>query len=212
MYFFIILVAAFAVYIIYTNYTIQVILRKIKRKSEFIDKFVGNVRGVAHSVGYFAPNEKVIFTNDFKALSNRLKVNYSLCYDVVIFNTPDCEWELFFHLVKEGVSFKEIMTIRCFSKHYRLKSEASVEKNYGRVNILANNRYLGNILEHLESRGTLKDVLKKTGDSMYFNGRIMSYKIHATRKDNINSDTVLEIITGLDKIKNSIFKKDTLEY
>lgn len=200
-------------YVIYSSYSFQIWYNRRKLERNFLESFREQVKGIYYKSGHFSPTNKVIFEDEYSNLSNSQKANYSQCYDVITFKTPDSQWELFFYIVKEGMVFTEFLSIRTFPLNSKIKSEANIEKNYSRVNILANNRYLANILESEEVRDTLKWILRETGDNMYvYNNNISFRALIDGQKEKIPVSRVMDMVKSINGIKNKIYKRDVMGY
>lgn len=180
-------------------------------KSSYIDDFVFNVKGIFMSKGYFANSHKVISPQNFKALSNKEKTSFHSCYNIVKFNTSDVHWELFFYLISEGVSYREVMAIRAFPKRNRIKSEGNVEKNYSRLNIYTNNRYLTGILETGEVQDSLKWLIRQNDDILLISHNSLYFKAFLN-KSNISINRTLDMIKAINIIQKNIYKDDVIEY
>lgn len=207
-----VLFISLTLYVVYSSYFFQSYVRMKRIEKNFLPNFLSKVKGSHTQKAYFEPFYMAIKKEDFLQLSNSRKANFSKCYNLVTFKTPDANWELFFYVIKEGLIFREVMTIRIFPKNFKIRSEGSIEKNHSRLNILTNNRYLSNILEAMDSRDTLKWILRKHGDTLYVNNRDLTYKISIESKTLISVDRVMDIIKALNITKSKIYKKDTLEY
>lgn len=178
----------------------------------FIDKFVESVKGIYISKAYFAVSHRIVHVKSFKSFSNRQKVQFGMCYNVVTFKTPDANWELFFHLVKQStLKYDEILTLRVFPINNRIKSEGNVEKTYSKLNIFTNNRYLTGILESNEVTDLLKwlircdeDILLISPNNLHFKAFLKNGKFSSTR--------AMDMIKAMNSIKNKIYKDNVLEY
>lgn len=198
-------------YLIYNSYYFNIILHKKKLKNSFLTSFCDSVKGTFSESGYFAISHPVVPKNEFSSFSNRHKMSFSKCYSIVKFKTTDANWELFFHLIKEDSKFSEVLTIRVFPKTYRIKSEGNVEKNYSRLNIFTNNRYLTHILEMTETRDSLKWLIRYNGDILLVSGNNLHFKAFLSNGD-LSAQRVLDMVKSMNSIKDKIFKKDVLEY
>ncbi|MCA9459163.1 MAG: hypothetical protein KC550_01295, partial [Nanoarchaeota archaeon] len=183
------LIISFCIYVFYTSYFFQMNIHKKKTKMLFIDKFVESVKGIYISKAYFAVSHRIVHVKSFKSFSNRQKVQFGMCYNVVTFKTPDANWELFFHLVKQStLKYDEILTLRVFPINNRIKSEGNVEKTYSKLNIFTNNRYLTGILESNEVTDLLKwlircdeDILLISPNNLHFKAFLKNGKFSSTR-------------------------------
>ena len=114
-------------------------------------------------------------------------------------------------MVKEGVRFSEIMNLRVFPKFNLIKSEGNVEKNYSRLNVFTNNRYLTAILETRDVDENLKILLKNNGDILLISHNNLHYKTFMSSQD-LTIEKIMDIIKAINHIKNKIYKDDVLEY
>jgi len=201
----------FLLYLIYTSYSFQVLIRRIKFKKYFLKEFRSTVKGIYHSSGYFAISHPFITNEEFKSFSNRYKLSFSKCYNVITFKTNDANWELFFHLVKEGSIYSEILTIRSFPKKLRIKSEGNIEKNYSRLNIFTNNRYLTGVLENRVNDDLLKWLIRNNGDILLILHNNLHFKAFLKSKT-LTVERALDMIKAMNGLKNNIFKEDVIEY
>lgn len=199
------------IYFLYTSYTFQIFIHRRRIKSNFLKEFISSVKGTFHEVGFFAISHNVVNKIEYNTFSNRHKASFSICHNVVTFKTPDSKWELFFHLVKDGSKFNEIMTIRVFPHKHRIKSEGNVEKNYSRLNIFTNNRYLTEILESQKTNDNLKWLIRHNGDILLISHNNLHYKAFLNPKT-ITVTRVLDMVSALNSIKNEIYKDEVIEY
>ena len=169
------------------------------------------VKGTYVPEAYFAHSHRIVPSKEYKTFANRQKLHFSRCYNVMTFKTEDSDWELFFHLVKDGVTFSEIINIRVFPKHNKIRSEGNIEKAHGGLNFFTNNRYLNEKLEEEVIKERLEKILTKTGDIMLISHGGMHYKAFIDGK-NLNVHKVMEIIKAMHYIKTKVFKEGVLEY
>jgi len=208
---FLLLFFTFIIYLFYNAYFFQLYLHKYRLKSSFVNNFKNSVKGTFHDEGYFAMSHPFVSKEEFKSFSNRHKISFSKCYNMVLFKTSDANWELFFHLIKEGTVYSEIMTIRVFPKYLRIKSEGNIEKNYSRLNIFTNNRYLTSILESHASTDYLKWLIRHNGDILLVSHNNLHFKAFLTDKK-LSEQRALDMIKALNGIKDLVYRKDVLEY
>lgn len=207
----IIFVVSIVILLIYNSYTFQIFKHRRKLKKIFLDDFTRQVKGSFVGNGYFAVSHRVVQPSEYKSYSNRHKANFSFCYNVVTFKTPDAHWELFFHLIKDNLRFSEIMTVRTFPIDCKIKSEGNVEKSYSRLNILTNNRYLTGILESPDTKDYLKWLLRENGDILLISHNNLHFKAFL-KNDKMSTMRVMDMIKAMNIIKNKIYKKDVIEY
>jgi len=206
-----ILVLSILIYTFYTNYFFQEYLHKKKIKSQILGDFIDSVKGEYIEKAYFAASHKLVSISQFKSFSNSHKLLFSKCYSIVKFKTQDADWELYFHLVKESGKYSEILNIRVFPKFYKLKSEGNVEKNYSRLNIFTNNRYLTGVLESPEVNDYLKWLIRHNGDILLVSNNNLHFKAFLTNKK-LNSNRIMDMIKAINGIKSSVFRKEVIEY
>lgn len=199
-------------YMFLTSYRFQIFWRKTKTKKDFISLFIPQVKGKFLDQGYFATSHPVISNKDFSKLKLSGKLNYTRCYNVVTFKTKDSNWEVFFYLIKEDNKFKEVLAIRAFPKDIQIKSQATIEKATDRVNVLANNKYLAQVLESYESKELLRWILKNTDDTFYVYNNNVLYKSVQKENNIISTTRALEIVKGIHNLKNRIYVKGLVEY
>ncbi len=211
IYIFALFVVFLGIYILYNSFTFQIFIRKVRVKNKVLDEFVSKVRGTYVSSGYFSLSHKIIYEKEYISLSNRVKKEYGNCYNVVKFRTADANWELFFHLLKEGLKFSEIMTVRVFPNDIKIRSEGNIEKIHSRLNIFTNNQYLSRILEDSHMKNHLNFLLQSNGDM----GLIAHNNIHFktfTSGVSVEVNDILEIIKSINYIKNKVYVKGVMEY
>lgn len=199
-------------YMFLTSYRFQIFWRKTKTKKVLIDAILPRVKGKYMAEGHFASSHKVLSKYEYNKLRHSGKLNFSRCYNVITFKTKDSDWEMFFYLVKEGMKFNEVLAIRAFPREVKIKSQATIEKTKDRVNVLANNKYLAQILESYESKELLRWMLNKEGDNFFVYNNNIFYKSIQHGNEIIAVDRALEIIKAAHNLKNRIYKKGILEY
>lgn len=198
-------------YSFYVSYNFQIFLHKKKLKKILLSEFVDLVKGEFISSAYFSNSHKIVSEKEFRSFSNSHKLSFNKCYNIVKFKTSDAKWELFFHLVKEGLNFEEILSIRCFPNNLKIKSEGNIEKNYSRLNIFTNNRYLTGILENKIVKDYLKWLIRSNGDILLISNNDLHFKVFLGRK-NISSSRMLDMIKAIHGVKNNVYKEDNLAY
>ncbi len=209
--FFTIVIIIFILFLIYYSHFSQVIIHK-KNKKEFIQRLKNKVKGIQISKGYFAISHKIITENEFKLLTRTQKLKYSSCYNIIIFKTEHAHWELFFHLIKDGTFYSQILNLRVFPIKNHIKTEGNIEKNYTRLNIFTNSRYLSAILESSELTPLLKWLIKNNGDILLVNHTNLHFKAFLNSTTNLNIDDGMNMIKTMNEIRNKIYKKGILEY
>lgn len=210
VYGFIVIAILIILFFISKTYTIQLFLRKSRIKKAFLNDFKKSTKGKFISEAYFAPSHKIISNHEFNSLTNKQKMNFSKCYNVITFKTSDAQWELFFHLIKEGISFTEILNIRVFPLRETIKSEGNVEKTYGRVNIFTNNHYLTKLLE-TRVTDSINWLMRYDGDMLLISQNNIHFKAFiGVKKMSLNRS--MDMVKSMNGIKSGIYKKDVLEY
>lgn len=197
-------------YFIYHTYIFQFYYHKYRVKRDLIDKFMHTVKGHFVSEAYFGPSHKVISSSEYCSLSNRDKVNFSKCYNIVKFKTMDVYWELYFNLIRDGRSFSEVFNLRAFPHDYKIKSEGNVEKSYSRLNIFTNNRYLTEILEGV-SHEDLGWLVRYNGDILLVSYNNLHFKAFLD-SNNLSANRTLDMVKAMNNVKSRVYKKDVLEY
>ena len=204
-------VGAFFVFI--SSYSFQIFFHKFFTKHTFLESFVARVKGEIIPAGFFVISHSIVEPNEYKTLSLRHKTLFSSCYNIVTFKTPDAKWELFFHLVREGLGYNEILTLRCFPHSHKIRSEGNVEKNYSRLNIFTNNRYLTQVLETQEARNLLSSMIENNSDIMHITHNNIHLKIFMDKKTGgPELQKIMNIVRSMNQLKTMIFKEDVIEY
>ena len=192
------------------TYFFQFFWRKMRVKKVFLEEFRKTTKGRFVSEAYFAPSHRIVSKREYNTLTNKQKINFSKCYNIVTFRTNDVEWELFFNIIKEGFAFTELMNVRAFPINGLIKSEGNVERNYGRINVLTNNHYLTNILEV----GVNDDVvwlMRYDGDMLFISNNNLHFKAFIDI-NKVSLNRIMDMIKAINGIKKGIYKKDVIEY
>ncbi|MDA3855213.1 MAG: hypothetical protein PF569_03060 [Candidatus Woesearchaeota archaeon] len=197
-------------YFFYTGYFFQFILHKYRVKNSFIEEFNKNVKGRYASTSYFGNSHKLVSKAEFHSFSNKHKINFSMCHNIVRFKTADSEWEIFFNLIKEGVGFREVFNLRVFPRSHLIKSEGNVEKNYSRLNVFTNNSYLTKILEK-DTIDNLKWLIRYNGDILLISPNNLHFKAFLDSQK-LNVGRVMDMVKAMNNINSSIYKEDVIEY
>lgn len=209
--FFAIFILALIAFILYNNYDVQVYLHRKSLKTSELQDFISQVNGKFYKKAYFAKNHKLVTDKDHNIYYSRHRLSFSKCYNCVTFKTKDASWELFFSLVKDGAVYSEMMSIRVFPHGNRIRSEGTVEKNFSRVNVLTNSRYLTDLLEEDSSHTYLNWLLHKNDDILLISHNMLHFKTFVESKK-LRSKKVMKSLKAIHAIKNIIYKKDVLEY
>lgn len=209
--FFAIFLLALIAFILYTNYDVQIYLHRKSIKSSQLQEFISQVNGKYYKKAYFAKNHKVITDKDHNMYYSRHRLSFSKCYNCVTFKTKDASWELFFSLVKDGAVYSEIMSIRVFPHGNRIRSEGTIEKNFSRIHVLTNSRYLTDLLEEETSQTYLNWLLHKNDDILLVSHNMLQYKTFVDSKE-LRSKKVLKSLKAIHAIKNIIYRKGVIEY
>ncbi len=207
----IILVLGLVGYFFYVSFYFQTILYKLKLKKNFRYEFLAAVKGEFLNDAYFATSHKIVTPREHNTFFQRHKASFSKCHNTIRFKTSDASWELFFHLVKDGQVFNEQMSIRVFPIKNRIKSEGNVEKNYSRLNIFTNNRYLTQILENPENKDYLKWLIRHNEDILLISHNNLHFKAFMDTKK-LTVKRTLDMIKAMNVLKNKIYKDDVIEY
>lgn len=197
-------------YFFYKSYTFQLFLHKNSMKKFFVENFKDKVKGKYIDKGYFASSHKIISDLEYNNLSNSQKINFSKCYNIISFKTKDAKMEIFFNLIREGLTFVEVFNLRIFPNDVIIKSQGNVEKNFSRINVFTNNRYLTKILE-TTSQEDLKWLIRYNGDILLISGNNLHFKA-MLGSSKLSSQRVLDMVKSMYNIKFQIYKKDILEY
>ncbi len=198
-------------YIAYTSYSIQLFFHKQRLKNFLLKTILNKLKGKYISQAYFASSHKTIPPSQFKTLSNKQKTHFSHCYNLIKFKTSDSNWELFFHLVKEGTVYNEILNLRVFPITAKIRSEANIEKSFGKLNIFANNKYLADTLEIKSIKEVLSNLLDHSEDIILISHNCIHYKTFSD-PNMLNENKLMEIIKELNHVKNKIYKENTFNY
>lgn len=199
------------IYVLYFSYNFQTFIHKRNFKSFLINDFIGSVKGNFISSAYFASSHKIASKKEYNSFSIKHKLSFNNCYNIVNFKTVDADWELFFYLVKDGMKFGEILSIRCFPKTLKIKSEGNVEKNYSRLNTFTNNRYLTGVLETKQVNEYLKWLIRQNGDILLISNNNLHFKVFLNSKK-ISKTRLLDMVKAINGIKNQIYKEDNISY
>lgn len=202
---------ALIAFILYRNYGVQIYLHRKSLNSSQLKNFTSQVNGKFHKNAYFAKNHKVVTDKDRNIYYSRHRLSFSSCYNCVTFKTKDASWEVFFYLVKTGAVYSEIMSIRVFPHGNRIRSEGTIEKNFSRINILTNNRYLTDLLEEENSHSYLNKLLHKNEDILIVSHNMLQFKTFVDSKNSF-SKKALKSVQSLHAIKNIIYRKGVIEY
>ena len=101
--FLIIFLILFVLYLIYSSHFSQILIRK-RIKKDFINRLKRKVKGVYLSNGYFAASHKIITQKEFNSFSNKDKLKYSSCYNVIKFKTEE---SIFLNKTPKKISKKQ---------------------------------------------------------------------------------------------------------
>ena len=202
--------AIFIAYFLYKSYPFQFFYHKHRIKKLFIKDFKNKVRGRYSAKAYFAPSHKIISNSEYHASTNRQKVNFSECYNVIRFKTVDIDWEIYFNLIRDGSTFTEVFNLRAFSRNYKIKSEGNVEKSYSRINVFTNNSYLTQVLEK-QANDDLKWLVRYNGDILLISHNNLHFKAFLDAK-HLSVSRVIDMVKAMNNIKSKVYKKDVIEY
>lgn len=198
-------------YVMLTNYNVQQLYRKSKIKNNLIMPLKQEVKGKYQPYAYYSNSHKIVLPGQYKGFSYHHRTNFSLCYNALKFRTQFADMELFFSLIKEGTKFVEVLNVRIFPYEKTIKSEGNVEKNYSRLSIFTNNKYLTELLEHDPVKDHLKWLLRYNGDILLISKNNLHFKAFLDPK-NLSVERVLDIIKALHFISTHIYKKENISY
>lgn len=208
---FIILVLSVLLYILFNNYQFNIYLKRNSHKS-LILQIKKKLGGKFISEAYFSQDTKIISKKQYFPLNHSQKAKFTLCYDILEFETKTLFGEIFFNLEKnEQNQFEEYLNLKIFPKHLTINSQGTVEKVFDEINIFTNNRYLAQVLESHQVQQLLKEVIIHKDDSISVNQNNLNLKISISNK----KTSLKEISQKLNlatKISKHIFKTGVLEY
>jgi len=197
-------------YLLLNSYAFQFLYHKHRVKKGFIEQFQTNVKGKMLESAYFAPSHKIISNSEYRTSSNRQKINFSKCYNIITFKTADVKWEMFFNIIREDNSFSEVFNLRAFPAKNYIKTEGNVEKNYSRLNIFTNNGYLTHVLEK-NCLDHLKWLIRHNGDILLISNNNLHFKAILDPKV-LSSTRAMDMVKAMHSIKTEIYKDDVIEY
>ena len=206
--FFVLILASFYAaqsYILYFWY------RKNFGFSNLIHQLQEELNATYSKVGYFAQNSKIITPHAYKNLSNKYKVQYTQCYNILKFKTQEVEWEIYLYLVREGFVYNEILIIRAFPKNKILSKESSIERIRGHISIFSNSRYLSEVLEDKNMVSKFEWLIRNDSDSLLILSNNIMFKAFSDNKI-MNSQKILNILKIIQNVKKKVFDKDTLKF
>ncbi len=206
-----ILFISFISYFILTNYKIQKYLKAKKIKSFLLNSLIETVKGKYFKKAYFSSSHNLVLPGEYKGYTIKHKSNFSECYNCIKFKTQFARMELFFNLIKEGNQFIEVLNIRLFPYKYRIKSEGNVEKNYSRLNIFTNNKYLTELLEKDYVKDNLNWLIRYNGDILLISHNNLHFKAFLDPK-RLSQERVMDMIKAIHNIATIIYRKDNIEY
>ncbi len=203
--------AIISIFIFYQSYYVQFLLNSFKVNNHFLRHFTHTVKGSYVRKGYFTSHNKVILDREYKRLGKKERLNYSKCFNIVKFQLENTKCELFFYLIKEGLSYTQVLNLRVFIPHEHLiKSEGNVEKNYGRVNIFTNNHYLTRILE-TKGQDCLNWLIRYNGDILFISSNNLHFKAFNTG-GKMSLSRSMDILKAVNVLRKEIYSKDVMEY
>jgi len=199
------------IYVSLTNYKIQLLIRRNSFNKTVFNKILEGVKGRFCKVGYYSTNHKVVLKGEYKSFTNRHKVNFSQCFDIIRFKTQFGHMELFFSLIRENLRFYEVLNLRIFPYESFIKSEGNVEKNYSRLNIFTNNKYLTELLETHEMRELLNWLIRYNGDILLISKNNLHFKAFVNPKK-LSYERIMDMIKVIHMIAVKIYKGKHIEY
>lgn len=88
-----------------------------------------------------------------------------------------------------------------------------LKKNYSRLNIFTNNRYLTQVLETQEARNLLSSMIENNSDIMHITHNNIHLKIFMDKKTGgPELQKIMNIVRSMNQLKTMIFKEDVIEY
>lgn len=206
--FFILLLASF---FIAQSYYLYFWYRKNFGYSALFEQLQNELNATYSQSGYFAQGSKIITPHAYKNLSNRYKIQYTQCYNILKFKTKDTSWEVFLYLVKEGFVYNEILIVRAFPSNKIISKEASIERIRGQISIFSNSRYLSEILEEKEMLSKFEWLVRNDSDSFLLLSNNIMFKAFSDNKV-MNSQKIFNILKVIQNVKKRVFDKDTLKF
>ena len=177
---------------------------------KFFKQLKKELKGSYDRKGFYAQSHQVITPLAYKNLPNRDKINFSPCYNIVKFKTVDCRWEIFSYLVKEGFTYGEIVTIRCFPQK-QISNEASIEKVRSHISIFSSNRFLSEVLEQKHMISGFEWLIRKDTDSFIIQNNCLVFKMFSDDKL-MNNDRIMNCLKVIQNVKKEIFDRDTIRF
>lgn len=212
MYLFVIILLLIIVfYLIFITFDFQLFYHRVRSNKSVLQMLAKKFEGRFYTKAFFAQNHKLIDQKGKNHYYHRDQLKFIHCYNAVYFHSKNAYWEVFFHLVKDGSMYSEIMSLRVFPNFYKIKSQGSVERTISGISVLTNNRYLTDLLESEELHHNLDKLVVKTDDILYIAHNSLHFKTFVDSK-RITQKEILSKIKYLNEIKNSIFVKDRIEY
>ena len=206
----IVVVAAIA-YFLFINFNFQIFLHQKKISSAFLKEFTKKVNGTYYKKAYFAKEHKIVSPKEYNSFNSRHKSSFSHCYNCITFSTQETHWELFFTLIKDNSVFSEIMYLRAFPKKVKLRSQANVERTFSRISVLANNKYLNDILDSSQVQEYISWLLQKDGEVLIVSQNALYFKsLVESRKMSV--DKTMNSVKAMNAIKDRVYRKGILEY
>lgn len=162
-------------------------------------------------VGYFTQGSKTITPYAYKNLSNKYKVQYTQCYNILKFKSKEVEWEIFLYLVREGFVYNEILIVRAFPTNKMISRESNIERIRGHISIFSNSRYLSEILEHKDMISRFEWLIRNDSDSLLILSNNIMFKGFSDNKI-MDVKKILNTLKIIQNIKKKVFDKDTVKF
>lgn len=191
----------------------QAVIMFFRRKfgySKIVYEIKEQVKGKVVKEGFFSQNQQVLTPYAFKNLRISDQKKYTKCYNILKFKTENSNWELFFHIVKDGFSYSEILTIRAFPLYKIITQEASIERVNGHISIFSSSRFLSEILEEKSTISAFEWIIRTSTDSFLIQNNNLAFKLFCNDKT-IQQKKIFDYIKVINHVKNKVFKKDNLK-
>ena len=183
--------------------------RQIFGNRNFFNLLAERLNVTIKDSGYFAQGHSVISPLSYKNLGNSSKSNFSFCYNIISFKGQGCRWEIFSYIIKEGLSYGEVVCIRCFPDRI-ISQEASIERVRGLVSIFSSSRFLSEILEQKYLMSGFEWLIRKDSDSLLIHNNSIVFKTFSDEKI-MKVDKMMRILKVMQTIKKEVFDKKTLK-
>jgi hypothetical protein len=198
-----IFVISFTSYILFNNYSFQVLIRNNLRKQQLKSLKI-QTSGNYFSSGYFSSGHHITLNSEFKKLLLRQKADLIRCYSIVTFKTVDANWELFFTLTRDSGSFIENIYLKCYPIGQKISSKVAVEKIHSKLEVYATHHALIQIINSSNCMNNLNSILTLHEETLNIGTRYLQYKGNL-KFENISKTKILHKISHINEIKNQIY-------